>query len=110
MVWWILATIGAVVLNCVLGYTTYNMLRKNEEADDYICILLMASETAIENMRQVDLNGSFEADDEVAVTFQALKAVTEDYAEVIGFPRSDPEPTYSPPEYTGIPDTKSDEA
>ena len=109
MIWWILAGIGSVVLNCVLSYTTYNMLRKNEAAEDYIGILLMASEVAIENMRQVDLNGSFEADDEIGVTFQALKDVTEDYAEVIGFAPADSEPEYSPPEYSGIPEIEPDE-
>lgn len=82
---WIFVGIGSIVLNCVLGYTTYNMLRKNESAEDYIGILLMASKAAIDNMRQVDLQGSFEADDEIGVTFQALKAVIEDYAEVVGF-------------------------
>ena len=82
---WLLVAIGSIVLNCVVGYTTYNRLSKNEDAEDYLGILLMASQTAIVNMRDVDLLGSFEADDEIGVTFQALKAVIEDYAEIVGF-------------------------
>lgn len=89
MIWWLIGSIG---LNLALAYVTWNMLRKNDEAEDYvvkleeyIANLLAASQAAIENMREVDESGAFEADDEIGVTFQALKEVIADYAELMGF-------------------------
>lgn len=81
---WIFILVVSIVLNLVLGFTTWNMLRKNEEAEGFIYRLVTAAKIAIDNMREVDIRGSFEADDEVGVTFRALKFVTEDYAELVG--------------------------
>lgn len=92
MVWWLLG--GSIVLNLVLVFLTRNMLRKNEYAEDYISDLLRLSEAAIRNMRDVDIRGSFEADDEVGVTFRALSEVIKDYAEVLGFEIGDDKGEY----------------
>ena len=74
----------SILANLVLAFTTWNLLRKNDEAEDFIYRLVTAAKIAIDNMRDVDIRGSFEADDEVGVTFRALKFVTEDYAELVG--------------------------
>ena len=81
---WIFILVVSIVLNLVLGFTTWNMLRKNEDAEGFIYRLVVAAKTATDNMRDVDIRGSFEADDEVGVTFRALKFITEDYAELVG--------------------------
>lgn len=85
MVWWLIGLIGLIVLNSVLGYLVWNLLRKNEYAEDYIADLLKFSEAAILNMREVDASGAFEADDEIGVTFRAMNEIMKDYAEVLGF-------------------------
>ena len=88
MIWWLS---GFITLSVVLGFVTWNLLRQNDEAEDYvaelegyIANLLVASQAAIENMRAVDESGAFESDDEIGVTFQALQEVIADYAEVMG--------------------------
>jgi hypothetical protein len=40
-------------------------------------------ETMLEEMRQLDLKGSFESDDEVGVVFKELKDVIETYKSII---------------------------
>ena len=80
----IIGIVVSILLNLVLAFTTWNLLRKNEAAEDFIYRLVTAAKIAVDNMRDVDIRGSFEADDEVGVTFRALKYVTEDYAELVG--------------------------
>jgi len=82
----ILYSVIVTLLAAVLGFTTWNLLRKNEYAENYIANLLLASDAAISNMRELDKLGAFESDDETGVTFRALLAVVEDYADIIGFP------------------------
>lgn len=83
----------SILLNLMLAFTTWNLLRKNEYAEDFIYRLVSAAKIAIDNMREVDIRGSFEADDEVGVTFRALKFVTEDYAELVGLEAEDEDGT-----------------
>lgn len=72
------------VSTLLLGYTTYNLLRKNEALEDEVEF----SETYIENtynsmkraydrMKKVDRLGSFEADDESGYIFNEIKNTLE---------------------------------
>jgi hypothetical protein len=72
------------VSTLLLGYTTYNLLRKNEALEDEVEF----SETYIENtynsmkrayarLRKVDRLGSFEADDESGYIFNEIKNTLE---------------------------------
>ncbi len=72
------------VSTLLLGYTTYNLLRKNEALEDEVEF----SETYIENtynsmkrayarLRKVDRLGSFEADDESWYIFDEIKNTIE---------------------------------
>lgn len=72
------------VSTLLLGYTTYNLLRKNEALEDEVEF----SETYIENtynsmkraydrMKKVDRLGSFEADDESGYIFNEIKNTIE---------------------------------
>jgi len=85
----IIGIVLSILLNFVLAFTTWNLLRKNDHAEDFIHRLVVAAKIAVDNMRDVDIRGSFEADDEVGVTFRALKFVTEDYAELVGLEAED---------------------
>ena len=72
------------VSTLLLGYTTYNLLRKNEALEDEVEF----SETYIENtynsmkrayarLKKVDRLGSFEADDESGYIFDEIKNTIE---------------------------------
>jgi len=72
------------VLVVVLGYTTFNLLRKNEKQEDilrgYMTYLNKFSEIidySHKKLKEIDAKGSFESDDEVGFFFQQLKALQE---------------------------------
>jgi len=60
-------------LCCILGYTTYNMLRKVEIYEEYIDSELEKNEKLLETLRRIDNKQMFEKDDEVGSIFKHLK-------------------------------------
>ena len=72
------------IMVVVLGYTTFNLLRKNEKQEDilmgYMTYLNKFSEIIAysdKKLKEIDDKGSFESDDEVGFFFQSLKAMQE---------------------------------
>ena len=72
------------VSTLLLGYTTYNLLRKNEEledemefADKYLESTYTSMKRAYDRMKKVDRLGSFEADDESGYIFEEIKSALE---------------------------------
>ena len=72
------------VSTLLLGYTTYNLLRKNEAledemdfADKYLESAFDSMKRAYERMKKVDRLGSFEADDESGYIFEEIKSALE---------------------------------
>lgn len=61
------------VLSLVLGYTTYNMLKKVETYEDYIDLEIKKNETLLETLHKIDSKQMFEKDDEVGSLFEQLK-------------------------------------
>jgi len=68
------------VLVVTLGYTTFNLLRKNEKAEDvinsYQTYIKDVSETVefIDyRLEEIDKNGAFKSDDEVGFFFERVK-------------------------------------
>lgn len=68
----------------ILGFTTYNLLKKNEKCED----IINSYETYMNNMsetiefssnklKEIDAKGSFEGDDEVGFFFQEVKTLQE---------------------------------
>ena len=49
------------------------------ELDESNYLAYNSLETMLEEMRQIDIRGSFEADDEVGVVFKELKGIIEKY-------------------------------
>ena len=80
--------LGIVILSgltLMLGYTTYNLLRKNErleddlnEADEFVLSIFSNLEKAYERMQSVDRLGSFEADDESGFIFEKIRDILEE--------------------------------
>ena len=72
------------LLVVILGYTTFNLLRKNERAED---IILQYNEYLTEfnkqikftsnRLKKIDARGTFESDDEVGWFFKQIKNLQE---------------------------------
>ena len=68
------------VLVVILGFTTFNLLRKNEQAEDiilsqdeFISKLMDTVNKTDARLKQIDHKGSFEADDEIGFFFKEVK-------------------------------------
>jgi hypothetical protein len=83
----ILVTITVCVLATlvvVLGFTTYNLMKKNEKAEDivvsyleYLDKLSRTIEISDKKLKELDKGGVFEKDDEVGVIFQSIIKIQE---------------------------------
>ena len=78
----IIAIILLSVLVLTLGYTTVNLLRKNEQQEDilagyleYLDRLSRVIEVSDTKMKEVDSRGTFSSDDEVGFFFQQIKGL-----------------------------------
>jgi len=79
MIFLIIFLIG---LSAVLGFTTYNLLKKNEAQEDilasYMSYLNKFSdiiEFSDKKLKEVDAKGTFKSDDEVGFFFEQIKAL-----------------------------------
>ena len=70
------------ILVVTLGFTTFNLLRKNEKQEDilagyldYLDKLSRVIEVSDEKLKQIDARGTFESDDEVGFFFQQIKGL-----------------------------------
>jgi hypothetical protein len=68
----------------VLGYTTFNLLKKNEKAEDaiisyqdYINGLGSTVEFINKRVEEIDSRGTFKSDDEVGFFFERLKMLND---------------------------------
>ena len=79
----IIGVLGLLVV--ILGYTTFNLLRKNEKAED----IIVSQNTFIENvssqientekrLNEIDEKGVFEGDDEIGWFFNEIKILQND--------------------------------
>ena len=73
-----------LLLVVVLGYTTFNLLKKNERAEDMISYYegyMKEIDGQIKfidkRIKEIDAKGTFESDDEVGFFFQRLKLLAE---------------------------------
>ena len=72
------------LLVVILGYTTFNLLRKNERAEDiivqyneYIGEFNKQLEFTSDRLKKIDAKGSFESDDEIGWFFKQIKNLQE---------------------------------
>ena len=79
------------VLTLVLGYTTYNLLRKNEaledvilEQEELVADIAEKIDNSLSRMKEIDQLGSFEADDETGVIFKSLYEIISELEEYYG--------------------------
>lgn len=74
----VISILGVLVV--VLGFTTFNLLRKNEKQEDilaeYITYLDQLSriiEISDEKLKKVDERGIFKSDDEIGFMYEQIK-------------------------------------
>ena len=77
------------ILVVILGFTTINLLRKNEKCEDiivqydeYISEFNKQIKAADKRLKEIDEKGNFEADDEIGVIFTAIKEAIEELNEI----------------------------
>ena len=73
-----------IIMVAILGYATFNLLRKLEKQEDiltsymvYLNKLSDIIEFSDKKLKEVDSRGSFESDDEVGFFFQSVKQIQE---------------------------------
>jgi hypothetical protein len=78
----IVAIIILSLMVVILGYTTFNLLRKNEKQEDillgYMSYLNKISdiiEMSDKKLKEVDARESFKSDDEVGFFFESIKQI-----------------------------------
>lgn len=78
----VLLVIILSLLVCVLGYTTFNLLRKNEKQEDVLASYLNYMDMLSKNieymdtrLNQIDSKGVFKSDDEIGWFFDQVKVM-----------------------------------
>jgi hypothetical protein len=78
----IIAIVILSLMVVVLGYTTFNLLKKNEKQEDilmgYMSYLNKVSdiiEMSDKKLKEVDTKESFKSDDEVGFFFESIKQI-----------------------------------
>jgi hypothetical protein len=78
----IIAIVILSLMVVILGYTTFNLLRKNEKQEDiligYMSYLNKISdiiEMSDKKLKEVDARESFKSDDEVGFFFESVKQI-----------------------------------
>ena len=77
---------ASIILNIILLIRGINLVKQNEDLRDSIQMYddrqdntIITLENMLAELRQIDLNGSFESDDEVGTVFTELKNTIETY-------------------------------
>jgi hypothetical protein len=72
------------ILVAILGYTTTNLLKKNEKAEDivvgyliYLDKISKIIEISDEKLKKLDYKESFKSDDEIGFFFEQVKKIQE---------------------------------
>ena len=75
-----ISILGCLVV--IFGYTTFNLLKKNEKQEDivveymkYLDSISKAIEFADEKLNQVDSKGIFKTDDEIGFIYSEIKEI-----------------------------------
>jgi hypothetical protein len=70
------------ILVVILGYTTFNLLRKNEKQEDilvsymgYLSKIDIAIQESDKKIKEIDERGSFKSDDEIGWFFIEIKKI-----------------------------------
>ena len=77
--------IGYIILSLIiitLGWTSYNQLRKVERLESWVADYAQRIQDTKQTLDEVDIKGSFEADDEIGVVFTSIKEAVDEINEI----------------------------
>jgi hypothetical protein len=66
-----------IIIIGILGYGTYNLIKKNEYYEDFVEKQSEAIGACDKRLKEVDEKGIFHADDEIGWFFQEIKNIQE---------------------------------
>ena len=76
----IISTVGVLVV--IFGFTTFNLLHKNEKQEDiligyldYLDKMSKVIEASDKKLKEIDQSGAFKSDDEVGQFFDSIKEI-----------------------------------
>jgi|TARA_B100000287_G_scaffold197433_1_gene186549 hypothetical protein len=72
---WIITTIIFIITTIILGFALYNLLRKNENLEDFISKQSDAIQACDQRLKQIDEKGIFYSDDEIGWFFKEIKKI-----------------------------------
>jgi hypothetical protein len=82
----ITTSVTLLIISTVLFFRGFNLIERIEELEDEVSLYELRNEetkealnSMLEQMREIDLKGSFESDDEVGSVFTQLKTIIEIY-------------------------------
>ena len=77
--------IGYILLSIIvlmLGWTTFNLTRKVEQLETWIEDYAQRIQDTKQVLDEVDVKGSFQADDEIGVIFTSIKEAVDEINEI----------------------------
>ena len=77
--------IGYILLSIIiitLGWTTFNLTRKVEQLETWIEDYAQRIQDTKQVLEEVDVKGSFQADDEIGVIFTSIKEAVDELNEI----------------------------
>ena len=79
-----IAVVVLIILILVLGFTTYNLMKKVEKQEDivagylsYLDRLSRVIEISDKKIKELDYNGAFKSDDETGTIFKGIQQIQE---------------------------------
>ena len=74
---WTIATILLTIITTVLGFSLFNLLKKNETLEDFITKQSDAVNECDKRLQDIDDKGIFYADDQIGWFFNEIKKIQE---------------------------------
>ena len=71
-----------ILLTLVESYVIFNLTRKTERLESWVEDYAQRAIDTQETLKQIDDKGNFEADDEVGIVFQSIKATVDELNEI----------------------------
>tara|TARA_B100000287_G_scaffold39000_1_gene35644 strand:+ start:154 stop:408 length:255 start_codon:yes stop_codon:yes gene_type:complete len=72
---WTIATIILTIITTILGFASFNLLKKNETLEDFITKQSEAINECDKRLKQIDDKNIFYADDEIGWFFKEVKKI-----------------------------------
>ena len=71
-----------ILLTLVESYVIFNLTRKTERLESWVEDYAQRAIDTQETLKEIDDKGNFEADDEVGIVFQSIKATVDELNEI----------------------------